>query len=94
VAREVKTESEFFRLNLGGGTDCVAALRLTLEILQARFPKTQWNRFLRHFSDGIDNDVTREPVMRGILEELDYVGYSHIDPRPGGSGWFSELSEG
>lgn len=94
VAREVKTEGEFFKLNLGGGTDCVAALKLTLEILAQRYPKGQFNRFLRHFSDGIDNDVTREPVMREILEALDYVGYSHIDPRPGGTGWGSELSNG
>ena len=94
VAREVKTESEFFRLNLGGGTDCVAALELSLDILRQRFPKARFNRFLRHFSDGIDDDVTTAPVMGRIVEEFDYVGYSHIDPRPGGTGWLSPLSEG
>ncbi len=94
IAREVKTEDEFFKIDLGGGTDASGALQLAKEILAERFPAGSYNRFVRHFSDGYDSADTVIPVAQDLSKDADYLGYSHVAPLASdGFDWPAELSD-
>ncbi len=84
-AREV-TEEEFFQLGESGGTKVSSAYELCWEVLQNRYPASQWNIYPVHFSDGdnwsdADNRHTVE-FLEAMLPLVNVFGYAEI--REGG----------
>ncbi|MCY0879831.1 MAG: sporulation protein YhbH [Firmicutes bacterium] len=84
-AREV-SEDEFFQLGESGGTKVSSVYQLCLEVIQSRYPPSQWNIYPIHFSDGdnwsdADNRRTVELLQR-MLPMVNVFGYGEI--REGG----------
>ncbi len=84
-AREV-TEEEFFQLGESGGTKVSSAYELCWDVVQHRYPPTQWNIYPMHFSDGdnwsdADNRRTVE-YLEAMLPMVNVFGYTEI--REGG----------
>lgn len=89
-AKEVD-EEEFFYSRETGGTVVSSALDLTREIIQARYPTSQWNIYAAQASDG-DNWNADSPRCEKILQEeiipfLQYFSYIEIKPRHHQSLW-------
>ena len=51
AAKEVDQDT-FYRLRESGGTKISSAYELAAEMLETRFPASEWNVYLFHFSDG------------------------------------------
>jgi len=91
VAREVDRET-FFHTRESGGTMISSAYKVCAEIIDADYPKEEWNIYPFHFSDG-DNwsaDDTKQSLE--ILEEKvvpasNMFGYGQVHS-PYGSGQF------
>lgn len=85
-AKEVD-EQEFFYSRESGGTIVSTSLELMKEIIQVRYPKSQWNIFGCQASDG-DNwpdDCVKstELMSNSILTLVQYFAYVEIDKRGG-----------
>lgn len=84
-AKEV-TEEEFFTRGESGGTRVSSAYQLALEIINTRYPPTDWNIYPFHFSDGdnmfSDNRQCVE-LVRQLLEKANLFGYGQIK-----QGWY------
>lgn len=84
-AKEV-TEEEFFTKGESGGTRVSSAYQLAFEIIQQRYPPSDWNIYPFHFSDGdnmfSDNRHCVELILR-LLEIANLVGYGQIK-----QGWY------
>ncbi|NLS11332.1 YeaH/YhbH family protein [Vibrio sp. SM6] len=82
-AKEVD-EHEFFYSQETGGTIVSSALRLTDEIIRARYPTGQWNIYAAQASDG-DNWADDSPRCRELLTKLlpscQYYSYIEITRR-------------
>jgi hypothetical protein len=91
VAREVDRET-FFHTRESGGTMISSAYKLCRDIIAADYPKSAWNIYPFHFSDG-DNwsaDDTRQCIemLRGdILPNVNQFAYGQVES-PYGSGQF------
>jgi sporulation protein YhbH len=79
-AKEV-TEEQFFTQGESGGTVVSSAYRLALDIIQERFPPTDWNIYPFHFSDG-DNYYSDNDEAVRLADEListcNLFGYGEI----------------
>ncbi|MGQ0553732.1 MAG: DUF444 family protein [Planctomycetota bacterium] len=68
VAKEVDQET-FYKLRESGGTKISSAYALAADLIQQRFPPTDWNLYVFHFSDG-DNWSGRDTEKCiGLLKE-------------------------
>ena len=91
VAREVDRET-FFHTRESGGTMISSAYKLCRDIIQADYPKSAWNVYPFHFSDG-DNwsaDDTRQCIdmlRDDILPNVNQFAYGQVES-PYGSGQF------
>jgi sporulation protein YhbH len=91
VAREVDRET-FFHTRESGGTMISSAYKLCRDIIQADYPKSAWNIYPFHFSDG-DNwsaDDTRqciEMLKNDVLPNVNQFAYGQVES-PYGSGQF------
>ncbi len=91
VAREVDRET-FFHTRESGGTMISRAYKLCRDIIQADYPKSAWNVYPFHFSDG-DNwsaDDTRQCIdmlRDDILPNVNQFAYGQVES-PYGSGQF------
>jgi sporulation protein YhbH len=85
-AKEVD-EDTFFKLGESGGTKASSAYDLALQIVQQRYPPSQWNIYPFHFSDGDNWGDTDNRRCVELVEQLigmsSAVGYGEI--RQGGS---------
>lgn len=80
-AHEVDEEA-FFKLGESGGTKVSSAYQLCLEIVQERYPASDWNVYPFHFSDGdnwgeVDNQRCLETVNK-LLACSNVFGYGEI----------------
>lgn len=75
------TREQFFSMGMGGGTNAVPAVQLTDKILEADYPRSKFNRYVFHFSDG-DDSKNEEVVQRldELMKRIEFFGYGHIDP--------------
>jgi sporulation protein YhbH len=77
----VVPEQDFFTISNSGGTMCSSAYRVALEHLQQHHPKSRWNNYVFHFSDG-DNWEEDNPRCKALVTQLlDHtamVGYGEI----------------
>lgn len=91
VAREVDRET-FFHTRESGGTMISSAYKLCRDIIKADYPKSAWNVYPFHFSDG-DNwsaDDTRhciDMLRTDILPQVNQFAYGQVES-PYGSGQF------
>jgi uncharacterized protein len=77
----VVPEQEFFTISNSGGTMCSSAYRLALEHLLHHHPKSRWNTYVFHFSDGDNWDEDNPPckaLVAQLLEQATMVGYGEI----------------
>jgi uncharacterized sporulation protein YeaH/YhbH (DUF444 family) len=82
AAREVDEET-FFRLGESGGTKVSSAYDLCRHLIRDRFPPTDWNVYVLHFSDGdnwgeADNRLAREILVRDVLPAVNLFGYAEV----------------
>jgi uncharacterized protein len=84
-AKEV-SEEEFFTKGESGGTRVSSAYQLALNIIQQRYPQTDWNIYPFHFSDGdnmfSDNRLCVE-LVNALLQVCNLFGYGQIK-----QGWY------
>jgi uncharacterized sporulation protein YeaH/YhbH (DUF444 family) len=83
-AWEVERE-DFFGIRSGGGTRISSAYELTKELLDERYPWTEWNRYVLAAGDSENssNDTTENvvPLMREIPANL----HAYVETQPGGT---------
>jgi len=83
-AKEVD-EQEFFYSRETGGTIVSSALRLMKEIINDRYPSSDWNIYGAQASDGDnwndDSSVCYELLTREIMPFLQHYSYVEITPR-------------
>lgn len=94
-AKEVD-EEEFFYSRETGGTVVSSALEMMRDIVQERYPTSDWNIYAAQASDG-DNWNNDSPRCRDILENdimpfVQYFAYVEIMPRHHQSLWEAYLS--
>lgn len=82
IAKEVN-EQEFFYSRETGGTVVSSALKLMRDIIQDRYPTSEWNIYAAQASDG-DNWTDDSPICRKLLVEsimpfLQYYAYIEIN---------------
>lgn len=89
VATEV-TEEDFFYSRETGGTVVSSALKLTQEIIEARYPSNEWNIYVAQASDG-DNwqaDISKcHNIMQQLLPLVQYFTYVEMGGREVQSLW-------
>ncbi len=94
VAKEVE-EEEFFYSRETGGTVVSSALRLMIEIMQARYPVSQWNIYAAQASDGdnwhTDSPTCRDLLLQHIMPKVRYFAYVEITPDRHQNLWESYL---
>jgi len=80
-AREV-TEEEFFTKGESGGTICSSAYLKAIELIDTRYPPSQYNIYPFHFSDGdnltSDNDRCIK-LIRELLQRANMFGYGEVN---------------
>ncbi|CBV43416.1 YeaH/YhbH family protein [Halomonas elongata] len=83
AAKEVD-EEEFFYSRETGGTIVSSALTLVDEIIEARYPPSQWNLYVAQASDGDnwdDDSLTcRDLLVKSLMPRLQYFTYVEITP--------------
>ncbi len=93
-AKEVN-EEEFFYSRETGGTVVSSALELMKDVMQARFPTTDWNIYAAQASDGDnwnnDSPRCRDILVNDILPLVQYFAYVEIMPRHHQSLWEAYL---
>ena len=91
-AKEVD-EEEFFYSRETGGTIVSSALYLMDEILQHRYPPTQWNIYGAQASDGDnwndDSAVCYKLLTERLLRKLQYFSYVEITSRDHQALWYA-----
>ena len=97
AAKEVDRDT-FFRIRESGGTVISSAYELAVRIMEERFPVSDWNLYMFHFTDG--ENYSRQDTERcmKLLEEkmipsLNLFGYGQVESY-GTSGDFYEALEG
>ncbi|MEI8257874.1 MAG: DUF444 family protein [Deltaproteobacteria bacterium] len=91
VAREVDRDT-FFRTRESGGTMISSAYRLCADVLEKRYPATDWNIYPFHFSDGdnwsVDDTLACIDLLKNrILPTANVFCYGQVES-PYGSGQF------
>ena len=73
---------EFFHSRESGGTVVSSALELMYEIIQDRFPSSDWNIYAAQASDGDnwgdDSSICRDLLIDKIMPCLQYYAYVEI----------------
>jgi len=78
---QIVPEQDFFTISNSGGTMCSSAYHVALEHIQQAHPRSRWNNYVFHFSDGDnweeDNPRCKELVTQ-LLDHTTMVGYGEI----------------
>ncbi len=91
IAKEVN-EQEFFYSRETGGTVVSSALKLMRDIIQDRYPTSEWNIYAAQASDGDnwtdDSPICRKLLIESIMPYLQYYAYIEInEDTPIGNLW-------
>lgn len=83
-AKEVD-EEEFFYSRETGGTIVSSALKMMKQIIEARYPVSEWNIYGAQASDGDnwndDSSLCYDLLVNSILPKVQYYSYIEITPR-------------
>ncbi|KDP87852.1 MULTISPECIES: YeaH/YhbH family protein [Cupriavidus] len=81
VAKEVN-EEDFFHSRESGGTVVSSALKLMVEVIQDRYPPSQWNIYCAQASDGDnwagDSELCGRLLRESILPLVQYYAYVEV----------------
>ena len=80
-AKEV-TEEAFFSKGESGGTICSSAYRKALEIIDSRYPPSQYNIYPFHFSDGDNLTSDNErcvKLVQELMKRSNIFGYGEVN---------------
>jgi len=80
-AKEVSEEA-FFSKGESGGTICSSAYRKALEIIDERYPPSQYNIYPFHFSDGDNLTSDNErcvKLVKELMERCNMFGYGEVN---------------
>jgi sporulation protein YhbH len=80
-AKEV-SEEEFFTKGESGGTICSSAYQAALEIIDIRYPPSQYNIYPFHFSDGDNLTSDNErcvKLIHELVERCNMFGYGEVN---------------
>ncbi len=88
-------EYEFFHAGETGGTLCYTAYEIANALIESEYPRSQWNVYVWHFSDGEDFDPARTIVelKRLFGKDINMFGYGEIQPEGGYTGFTQLLQE-
>ncbi|SIQ18266.1 hypothetical protein SAMN05880558_102249 [Aeromonas sp. RU39B] len=90
-AKEVD-EHEFFYSQETGGTIVSSAIKMMGEIMNARYPASQWNIYAAQASDGDnwadDSPLCKELLIKEILPKVRYYSYIEITTRAHQTLWY------
>jgi sporulation protein YhbH len=90
AAKEVD-EHTFYHTRESGGTRISSAYKLCADLLETRFPYSQWNNYVFQFSDGDnwgeDNERSMNLLREKILPNVNQFCYGQVES-PYGSGEF------
>ena len=93
-AKEVN-ENDFFYSRETGGTVVSSALEKMVEVMQDRYPTSDWNIYAAQASDGDnwnnDSPRCRDLLVNSILPHVQYFSYVEILPRHHQSLWEAYL---
>ena len=83
AAKEVNRDT-FFRIRESGGTVISSAYELCCQIIHERFPASDWNLYLFHFTDGEnysrqDTEKCLELLKEKILPQVNLFGYGQVE---------------
>ncbi len=89
---KIVSEEEFFTKGESGGTRVSSAYQLALDLIQNRYPPSDWNIYPFHFSDGdnwsMDDTLACVELMKKqILPKANMFAYGQVES-PYGSGQF------
>ena len=94
-AKEVD-EEEFFYSRETGGTVVSSALEMMRDVMQERYPTSDWNIYAAQASDGDnwnnDSPRCRDILMQDIMQYVQYFAYVEIMPRHHQSLWEAYLT--
>lgn len=80
-AKEVD-EEEFFYSRETGGTIVSSAIEMTADVIDQRYPPSDWNIYVAQASDGDnwdgDSDACRELLLQRVLPKVQYYAYVEI----------------
>jgi uncharacterized sporulation protein YeaH/YhbH (DUF444 family) len=96
VAREVDEET-FFHTRESGGTKISSAYELCAGMIEQRFPVSDWNVYVFHFSDGDnwgggDTEVCVELLKDRLLPNVNLFCYGQVASPYGSGAFINELS--
>jgi uncharacterized sporulation protein YeaH/YhbH (DUF444 family) len=83
AAKEVDRDT-FFRIRESGGTVISSAYELCGKIIQERYPSTDWNLYLFHFTDGEnysrqDTEKCLNMLQEKLLPAVNLFGYGQVE---------------
>ncbi|MCB0392526.1 MAG: SpoVR family protein, partial [Bdellovibrionales bacterium] len=73
-AHRAKDETEFFKMEFGGGTSYVKGMEMIKKIHEEEFPHNQWDRFTFILGDLEDWDEKIAPTLDELIDESEFVG--------------------
>ncbi|MBN8643649.1 MAG: DUF444 family protein [Planctomycetes bacterium] len=96
-AKEVD-KATFFSVREDGGTRISSAYTLAKEILDERYPASEWNIYLFHFSDGdnsseSDNRLCVQVVKEQLAPRVNMFGYCQVASAYGSGSFINVLHE-
>ncbi len=82
-AWEVDRE-EFFGIRSGGGTKISSAYELAAEILDERYPWSEWNRYVFAAGDSENSSNDTEEKVIPMMERIDANLHAYVETQPSG----------
>ncbi|MDQ3815911.1 MAG: DUF444 family protein, partial [Armatimonadota bacterium] len=93
-AREVD-EHTFYHTREGGGTKISSAYTLINQIIEERYPPSDWNIYAFHFSDGDnweeDNDACTDMLENALLPKVNQFCYGQVTSYWGSGQFLTDL---
>ena len=83
-AWEVERE-EFFGIRSGGGTRISSAYELAKEILEERYPWSEWNRYVFAAGDSENSSNDTEKKVIPLMEEIPANLHAYVETQPSGN---------
>ncbi len=77
---------EFFGIQSGGGTKISSAYELAAEILDDRYPWSDWNRYVFAAGDGENSSNDSKERVVPLVEETDANLHAYVETQPAGGG--------
>ena len=89
------SEEQFFGRGSSGGTMVSSVLKMTNEIIDARYHQSSWNTYVFQCSDGdnwpSDNELCTK-IINSMMHKIQFFGYCEIEPSQERLKWLSDTA--